>query len=122
MSGINSSDAADPAVSLIADPAAPKLFSWKPPDLKEGGKWFPPDTVTASVPPPDISGVIPSVAAAPVVFPTAVSAPAAPPLFSWKPPDLKEGGKWFLTRIANLREACKSCPTHREHSMMAYRV
>ena len=36
--------------------------------------------------------------------------PAAYTLFSWKPPDLKEGGKWFLTRIANLREACTSCP------------
>ena len=34
---------------------------------------------------------------------------AACPPFSWKPSDLKEGGKWFLTRITNLREACKSC-------------
>ena len=32
------------------------------------------------------------------------------PLFPWKPPDLNEGGTWFLTRIANLREACTSCP------------
>ena len=29
-----------------------------------------------------------------------------PPSFSWSPPDLQKGGKWFLQRISNLREAC----------------
>ena len=29
--------------------------------------------------------------------------------FSWKPPDLKEGGAWFQKRMVNLRKAAESC-------------
>ena len=29
------------------------------------------------------------------------------PPFDWKPPDLREGGKWFVERIRNLKAACR---------------
>ena len=32
------------------------------------------------------------------------------PVFDWSPPDLKEGGKWFLQRVTNLRAACADLP------------
>ena len=32
--------------------------------------------------------------------------PADPSNFTWTPPNLQEGGKWFLERIANLKTAC----------------
>ena len=32
--------------------------------------------------------------------------PADPSNFTWTPPNLQEGGKWFLERIANLKTSC----------------
>ena len=32
------------------------------------------------------------------------------PPFQWSPPDLQQGGKWFLQRVRNLRLACQPLP------------
>jgi hypothetical protein len=31
-------------------------------------------------------------------------------VFDWTPPDLSEGGEWFLARVASLHEAAQTLP------------
>ena len=40
--------------------------------------------------------------------------PVDPSNFTWAPPNLQEGGKWFLERIANLQTACATYPNTTE--------
>ena len=44
--------------------------------------------------------------------PTSTDPVSAP--FAWKPPNLREGGRWYLQRIRNLKQACSGHPNSDE--------